>query len=104
MGDVAAAVERLIIELVDRRVDERLAKFRTALEAAPADAAALLTLSTLAGLLSTSPKALSERFRRARRNGAPHPLEALSIEIDGTKRWRRADALAYVASLSGGND
>jgi len=44
-----------------------------------------------------SRRALDEAFRRARKAGAPDPLEQLAREVEGVgRRWIRRDVVRYV--------
>lgn len=81
-------------------VREELGKLPQTAPAAPADGEVLLDRRAVAKLLGCSLAAFEERLARARRRGEPHPLEAMVVKIDGSRRWRRRDVIAYVNALA----
>jgi hypothetical protein len=61
----------------------------------------LLTASAVAKMTGRSRRALDELFRRRRRAGDQHPLERMSYEIDGSRRWKTADVEKYLLEAAG---
>lgn len=88
-----------IEHLIRRIVREEIAAAQPARRVAPVDGEQLLSTNAVADLLGCSRRALQERFGRALRAGEEHPLARLAITIDGARRWRRADVLAYIATV-----
>jgi hypothetical protein len=67
--------------------------------APPVDGETLITRAGVARHLGTTPAAVDQKFYRARKRGEVHPLEAMVVYVDGVRRWRKADVVAYVNAL-----
>jgi hypothetical protein len=88
--DLDALADKLVPLIVDR------------LPKPTAPSVRLLAAGDVAKMIgSPSRKALEMVFVRARKRGERHPLEAMAIMIDGVRRWREADVVAWIDAAAG---
>ena len=74
-------------------VAQRVPRYLPAAEVAPER---FLSLSDVAKLIGAGTrKALEMRLVRARQRGELHPLERMTVMIDGQRRWPEAAVLAW---------
>jgi hypothetical protein len=59
----------------------------------------IMTIAEVAAMEGRTKRALQELFRRYRARAELHPLEAMAFDHDGVKRWRRAEVVAYLATV-----